>query len=539
MEVARGPNDSQIQIEETLGATIRDVRGHKSCVEGLFRYEGDYPRRWVGEPDAYICGSWSRDWAEQRHRIEALDPEQRVIRVAEPYHAYGYHKGQWLYGFNLLAELDRPGEWYVDRRAGLLYFWPPGPIERARVEVSVAPALVTMTGTAYVTLRGLTLEATRGTAVAIANGERCRVVGCVLRNLGLHAVTVVGGKENGVVGCDLYGMGGGGIYLIGGDRKTLTPARHYAENNHIHHYARWDRMYRPAIVFSGVGQRAAHNLIHDAPHAAIIFGGNDHLIEYNEIHSVCYDSNDCGAIYAGRDWTLRGHLIRYNYLHHIGGRGGRVCRTIYLDDSFAAATIQGNLFYQTTYAVFIGGGRDNLVENNIFVDCPMAMHLDARGLGWQSPHLDGRIKEATEKGTLRGIRFQEPPYSTRFPQLLTLLADEPKKPKGNVLRRNIFWKGPGDDLRRFGRGAEPKDTWWDAIEPAVRPLVAFEANLINVDPRFVNEAQGDFRLAKDSPAWALGFQPLPLDRIGLYADPSRASWPVTHPVRPMPVPPAP
>jgi len=32
-------------------------------------------------------------------------------------------------------------------------------------------------------------------------------------------------------------------------------------------------------MLSGVGNRASHNLIHDAPHAAILFGGNDHRIE--------------------------------------------------------------------------------------------------------------------------------------------------------------------------------------------------------------------------------------------------------------------
>ncbi len=536
MEIASGPEGSQIQIEETLGKTVREVRGHKSSIEGIFRYEGDYPRRWVGEKDAYVCGSWCRDWAEQRHRIKSLDPESRVIEVERPYHYYGYHQGQWFWGFNLLAELDRPGEWYIDHGNGMLYFWPPVPVAEATVQVSHAPALVTLAGTAHVTFRGLLFEATRGTGIAMTDSEHCRVEGCTLRNLGLHAVTVVGGKDDGVIGCDMYGMGGGSIYLIGGDRPTLTPAGHFAENNHIHDYARWDRMYRPAIVFSGVGQRASHNLIHHAPHSAIIFGGNDHVIEYNEIHSVCSDSNDCGAIYAGRDWTLRGNVIRHNYLHHLYGRQGRACRSIYLDDSFAAATIAGNIFYQTTYSVFLGGGRDNVVENNIFVDSPMAMHLDARGLGWQSPHLDGRLKEATEKGTLRGIRFLEPPYSTRFPQLLTLLQDDPKYPKGNVVRRNIFWPGSGEDIRRMAKSEEVPENWWDHIEAKVHDLVQLEDNLANVDPHFVDAANGDFRLRADSPAWQLGFQPIPVEQIGLYQDANRASWPVP-PVPPRPMPP--
>ena len=537
MPIARGPNQGHIRIAEKLGKTIRNVRGQKSCVEGIFRYAGDYPKRWLGEKDAWVCGSWSRDWAEQRHKIDTINADTRVLSVRPPYHYYGYRTGHWFYGFNMLVELDKPGEWCIDRENGMLYFWPLEPIANGGVEVSMAPALFTLTDTAHVTIRGLLFEATRGTAVTIANGQQCRVVRCTFRNLGMHAVVVTDGRENGVVGCDMHGMGGGGIYLIGGDRKTLTPAGHYAENNHIHHYGRWDRMYRPAIVFSGVGLRASHNLIHDAPHSAIIFGGNDHLIEFNEIHSVCYESNDCGAIYAGRDWTLRGHVIRHNYFHHICGRAGLKTKGIYLDDSFAAATVVGNIFYQVTYAVFLGGGRDNVIDNNVFVDCPSAMHLDARGLGWQKPHIAGRLREANAKGTLRGIRFRDPPYSTRYPKLLTLLEDQPAFPKGNVVRRNIFWPGTGDDLRRMARGAAVKDTWWEHIDPKVRSLVTLDRNLINTDPKFVDAQAGNFQLRGDSPAWKLGFVRIPVERIGLYRDADRASWPPRHTVRRMPTPP--
>ena len=55
---------------------------------------------------------------------------------------------------------------------------------------------------------------------------------------------------------------------------------------------------------------------------AIVFGGNEHLIEFNEIHDVCHESNDAGAIYGGRDWTMRGTVIRYNYFHDISGFEG-------------------------------------------------------------------------------------------------------------------------------------------------------------------------------------------------------------------------
>ena len=179
---------------------------------------------------------------------------------------------------------------------------------------------------------------------------------CTLRNLGSWGVIIEGGSKNGVVGCDIYQVGDGGIglngysiYQLGNSgmgRKTLTPAGHFADNNHIHDFSRWNHMYQPAISIGGVGNRATHNLIHNAPHMAIEFSGNDHLIEFNEIHDVCRESIDAGAIYAGGDWTMRGTLIRNNYLHHIIGFEGRGCVGIYLDDLFCGTTIFGNVFYQ-------------------------------------------------------------------------------------------------------------------------------------------------------------------------------------------------
>ena len=287
MPLSRWPNEGSIKIEDVLGKTPIDVRGVKGCAEGVFVYEGDRPARWASEKDAWVCGSWFRDWAEQAHKIQSLDTEKHILSVEPPYHGYGYRKGQWFFGLNLLCEIDRPGEWMLDRETGTLYFWPPSDIAAAKVEVSLAPGLVTVNDSAHLTLQGLTFETARGTGVAISNGVSCRVTGCTFLNLENHGVTVFGGRECGVIGCDMAGLGGGGIYLVGGDRKTLTPAGHFAENNHIHDYARWDRMYRPGVMLSGVGNRVSHNLIHHAPHSAIIFGGNDHVIELNEIHSVC------------------------------------------------------------------------------------------------------------------------------------------------------------------------------------------------------------------------------------------------------------
>ena len=355
MTLARWPNEGFTRITALVEPGTANVRGTRGSATGKFVYEGERPGQWLEEEDAWVHGYWFWDWSDQRHAVRSIETERRVISVEPPYHGYGYRVGQWFYGFNILVELDRPGEWYVDREAGMLYFWPPGAIGDGDAVVSVASALVTLDGVSHVTFRGLTLEACRGSAVTIRGGTQNHVTDCVIRNLGGYAVRISDATESGVSGCEIYGTGDGGISLRGGDRRTLTPARLYAENNHIHHYSRWNRMYKAAVHLGGVGNRAAHNLIHDAPHMAIGFSGNDHLIEFNEIHDVCRESNDAGAIYAGRDWTMRGTKIRHNYLHDIRGFEGRGCVGVYLDDMFCGTEIYGNVFYRVTRAVFIGG----------------------------------------------------------------------------------------------------------------------------------------------------------------------------------------
>jgi hypothetical protein len=260
-------------------------------------------------------------------------------------------------------------------------------------------------------------------------------------------------------------------------------------------------MYTPAISLGGVGNRAAHNLIHDAPHMAIQFSGNDHVIELNEIHNVCLESNDAGAIYAGRDWTMRGTVIRHNYLHEITGFRDRGCVGVYLDDMFCGTTIYGNVFYKVTRAAFIGGGRDCTVENNIFVDCDPALHIDARAMNWASYHV----------GTTMTDRFKAMPYTSelwrkRYPRLVNILEDEPAAPKGNLVARNIFMGGR-----------------WDGVRQEARSYVTFVDNSIDQDGIFEGVPPKTFRLRDDAPVHELGFKPIPIERIGLYRDEYRTN----------------
>jgi len=503
MMIARYPDEGFMRIVDVVEYDGHQIHGIKGSRVGRFYYEGDRPKRWLGEKDAWLHGYWFWDWSDQRHRLKSIDPEKRILEVEPPYHYYGYRKGQWFYAYNILAELDSPGEWYLDRETGAIYFYPPTDIAKGETIVSVLPMLLIMRDVSHVRWEGFVMEGARGTVAAIYGGSDVRIAGCVIRNSGGWAVIVEGGTNHAIVSCDIYGLGEGGIALSGGDRKTLTPANHLAENNHIHDYARWHRMYRPAISLNGVGNKARHNFIHDAPHQAIAFSGNEHLIEFNLIERVCLESNDAGAIYSGRDWTWRGTIIRFNLFRDITGFEKQGCMGVYLDDMLCGTIVFGNIFERVTRAAFIGGGRDNIVENNIFVDCLPAVHVDARAMGWASYHVDTTMKER-----LMAIPYKQPPWSERYPQLVNILEDEPAAPKGNIIRRNICVGG----------------RWMD-IEEKAKPYVLIEGNLIDVASQvlFMNAEKGDYRLKPNSPAVKIGFKPVPLERIGLYRNEWRAN----------------
>ena len=507
MTLARYPNSGYMHIASALDADGKPATDIVTTPEGKFVCDDPRPARWVHEKDVWLHGFWVWDWADQRIPLGSVDAAAHTISLGPaPGRTYPLRAGRWFYAENVLPELDSPGEWYLDRDPSILYFWPPAPLSSGKVVVSVVRDLLRLSGVSNVTLRGLLVEAGRGSAIVVQGGDNVRVKASTIRNMGNWAVKVYGGTKHGVVGCDIYQTGQGGIHLEGGVRKTLTPAGHYADNNHIHHTARWDPVYQQAITVFGVGNSATHNLIHHVPHIAIGFTGNDQTIEYNEIHSSVFQSNDAGAIYTSppdETWSMRGHKIRYNYLHDIHGFEGKGCMGVYLDDCFSSAEISGNIFYDVATAILIGGGRDNLMTNNMFIRCGRAFSIDARGLGWAKEVGVFATKELID------LNYREPPWSLRYPELVGILDDEPLAPKGNVMARNVCWGGA-----------------WGSTEPKALPYVKFEDNLVDVDPRFVGEPPADFRLADDSPARKLGFQPIPFDKIGVYPSDDRASWPV-------------
>jgi len=75
----------------------------------------------------------------------------------------------------------------------------------------------------------------------------------------------------------------------------------------------------------------------------------------------------------------------------------------------------------------VGGGQYNTIDNNIFVACDISIHVDARGLQWRF-WLMARTKLCSDG--LNAVNYKEPPYSTRYPELATILENNPDMPWG-------------------------------------------------------------------------------------------------------------
>jgi hypothetical protein len=252
-------------------------------------------------------------------------------------------------------------------------------------------------------------------------------------------------------------------------------------------------------MVKGVGITVAHNEIGHGPHNGVQLSGNENLIEFNHIHHVCTETGDVGAFYMGRDWTCRGNVVRFNHFHDTGGVG-MGSMAVYLDDCASGTTIYGNVFRGCTRAAFVGGGRDNLIENNIFVDCDPAVMIDGRGLD-PSPVWHNMVYN-TMKKSLDLMLSHGSTYLDRYPELRDLdryyAGDAGVPPEGNSVVRNISSGGNWIQIH------------WRA-EPG---MVRVEDNLVEDDPGFIDAAGMDFGLRGDSPALEIGFRPIPFEKIG-------------------------
>ncbi|QCU73930.1 right-handed parallel beta-helix repeat-containing protein [Pseudoalteromonas distincta] len=484
MLLARYPNNGLLKINKLVKPGSKIVRSHTGSVEGQFYYDDATIDSWTGEDDIYLNGYWFWDWKQEIQAVKSIDTKSKIISLKKPYHVYGYKRKQEYFAFNILTELDSKNEWYLDRGNGDLYFYPSTEITNEKPKLAVIDNIISLNNVSNITVKNITFSYAKNNGVFIEGGEQNLLENVVVKHIGNTAISILNSPKTKVVSSHIYSVGGSAISIHGGNRDELISGDICIINNNIHDYAKTIKTYQPGISIRGVGNCVINNEIFNAPHMAIYFEGNNHTIKYNEIYNVVKESNDAGAIYAGRDWTSRGTVIANNYLHNIQGYKNKGAKGIYLDDEFSGVTIENNIFDNVYDAVFIGGGKDNVVKNNLFINTFRSIYIDTRGIGWAKKALSQLLQK------LNQVPYKSDIWKKSYPTLSNVLKVEPRLPVGNLIENNVFF-----------------DDGWNAIREEAIPYIQLKNNHLLVGEKPTN----DYSVSKN----LHNFKAIQFEKIGI------------------------
>lgn len=512
---ARTPNEGE--FFRMVGARLQD----KPCV---FQYKaGDLRPQWASSPGAQVVAL--EKWTDWRFYIRSIVPESNLVVLAGASTPHTREKDARYFVENTADSLDAPGEWYWDRaRAELRYWARPGEdLTRAeavvpRVNPAPLACLVRLQGdwaarqaVRHITLRGLSFQHTewptgpnghrdsqaaptvRG-AVAVEAAVGIALEDCVFAHLGGYAVDLgKGAQQCRVTGAEMYDLGAGGVRV----GETVKPAGSFEEchshviaDNHIHDAG---QVFFPAvgvfIMHSGTN-RVSHNHIHHLYYSAISAGWQwgyqetpcrANIIEFNHLHDLGQGLlSDMGAVY-----TLgiqQGTVIRNNLIHDVdsftyGGWG------LYTDEGSTGIVLENNVVYRCKSAGFHQHyGRDNIVRNNIFAFNRENQLMRTRAEPHRSFWFTNNIV-LFDSGKLLGSNWSNDNYE---------------------MDGNLYFDARPGAIPSFAGATLAQ---WRARGHDTRSLIA--------DPRFVAPERDDFHLRPDSPAFALGFQPIEVNAVGV------------------------
>lgn len=311
---------------------------------------------------------------------------------------------------------------------------PPAPAPPAGTyHVSRLAGVVSVMAAANVTFQNLEIRHGRGAGVVVNGSTGVVVRGCTVADHGTIAINITGGSGNVVLDSDVHGSGDTGIALDGGDRISLTPSNHAVKNCTVHHNQRWIMNYAPNLFVGGVGGTVEDTEIFGSPQIAVFFQGNDHTINRCDIHDVGRECSDCGAFYAGRDWTYRGNVIEGTRFSKLESIWGARPSAVYLDDQLSSVAVRGCTFDHITGSLLeLGGGRNNEFSGNI-INGSSSLHFDNRG---------GDGSGCAQGAKVPFAFLQRVPYKSaawgKYPDMANILDDAPCTPKHNTFENNVL-----------------------------------------------------------------------------------------------------
>lgn len=284
--------------------------------------------------------------------------------------------------FNTREGMTHPGQWYLDRSAGRVVYWPkPGEeLAKAKAVAPVLEKIITITGTAKapaekITLRGLSLQATTtplkpagfsagayAGALSVEQARQCVFEKLEICNVGGQAIQASGLADCQVTDCQIHHVGACGIRASG--------LANLVARNLIHHVG----VYHPSAVAINASTRQNaptdkgfhlyRNEIHDTPYSGIIAGGGGHLIEENLISRVMLEMQDGGAIYGG----IKNSILRGNMVRDVVKMGeGYGVSAYYLDEGARNCIVEHNVSIGVERPTHNHIARDIIIRDNVFI----------------------------------------------------------------------------------------------------------------------------------------------------------------------------
>ena len=317
------------------------------------------PLEWENDGNIWMYGWVYEEWEKQHWQVDYFNPELNSVKSKTRCNYGALYQGENSYYFyNVLEEMDMPGEFYIDIKTGMLYLFPINDLADAEVLVNTTKSNgVTLNRTSHVVVNGITIDTVSVNGLSTSQANHCIVQDIEVKNCGNFAV-YMSGANNGLISSRTTGN----VDFASSDGATVyryIPTRNFAQNNIINN----------GTIKSNFGCQdiLSHNLVTGAlTHAMYLNRCSESIFEYNEIVGGPNTNLDAGMIYNGGGPLVRNNHLRYNYLN----RATEVIRNnpcgIYIDDLAGYTFSYGNISREARY--HIHGGSCNIVWNNINID---------------------------------------------------------------------------------------------------------------------------------------------------------------------------
>ena len=479
--------------------------------------------RWTEASDIWVYGFWKEDWSDQSMPVKSIDPATGTVETGIP-SGKKITINRKFYFYNLLEEIDAPGEYYMDRQSGILYAYLPAAEGTVTYGALEGAAVRFDTGAHDIEINGINFSAGRTNGIELESAKNITIKNSDFSLFAKVGITMNNCRDILITGCHVYETGTGGIatwYNADSQpwktaRKTLEPLGIVVENCEIHDYSRLMATYAPGVSTAGVGMVVRNCKIYNADHYAISLSGNDTLIENCEIFNVLRTVSDSGAIYSGFAKQDLGLVVRNNFFHDIGSSAGEDVSVIYMDDTKDGVTFESNLLVNIGgRGALINGGWDNNFRNNVLINVAIECQLGCIGT---TGTLRYDIMESGNYDAFVEIYNAKYPAYNKYPHWEGKLEKLLEQSAYNAPRYNVVEDNVLVNVRTTAPNAVSYTNLWSVADSMANNTIK-AGHAYGLDEiGFADYKNGDFNISKDSVLFddIEGFVAPDFSKMGLY-----------------------